>query len=95
MLTIELAPEAEEDPGRSLQFIAQRNPSAARKLAARIFTTIEKLGAGTREGPELRLTTGERVHSWPVPPFRTYYQREPDRLRVLRVYHQAGRPLGV
>jgi hypothetical protein len=31
------------------------------------------------EGAELKLTTGELVRSWAVPPYRIYYRREPDR----------------
>jgi hypothetical protein len=36
---------------------------------------------------------GSRVRSWPIPPFRVYYQRRGAELVVLRVYHQARRPL--
>jgi plasmid stabilization system protein ParE len=55
---------------------------------------ITSLAEGEFDGPEQELRrTGERVRSWPVPPFRIYYRREPDEFVVLRVYHSARRPI--
>lgn len=59
----------------------------------RVFDTLEKLAAGDMEGPQQQLTTGELVRSWPVPPFRIYYQRGEGELRVFRIYHHARRPI--
>jgi plasmid stabilization system protein ParE len=87
------APEAAADLRATLEFIQQRNPSAAIKLARQVFSTIQKLATGLVDGPQHRLTSGETVRSWLIPPFRVYYQREPDVLRVLRVYHHARRPI--
>jgi plasmid stabilization system protein ParE len=36
---------------------------------------------------------GDKVRSWPAPPFRIYYRRESETLIVLRVYHSSRRPL--
>jgi plasmid stabilization system protein ParE len=33
------------------------------------------------------------VRSWPLPPYRIYYRRRDGFLDVMRVYHQARRPL--
>lgn len=57
------------------------------------FSIIDKLAAGDFDGPEQELTSGERVRSWAVPPVRVYYQRQEDALWVLRIYHQARRPI--
>jgi hypothetical protein len=70
--------------------------------ARRKFETRE-LGEGRRlrpsgrrpgePGPEQKFRSGELVRSWPVSRLRVYYQRTADTLIVLRVYHQARRPL--
>ncbi|PYM46503.1 MAG: hypothetical protein DME14_18060 [Candidatus Rokuibacteriota bacterium] len=51
------------------------------------------LASGTVERREVRLRDGRRVHSWPVPPYRVYYRKSADVLEVVRVYHQARRPI--
>ena len=75
------------------EYIGERNPTAARRLATRVFEVIDHLSAGDFEGAEQRLTTGERVRTWPVPPFRLYYRTTAGELDVLRLYHQARRPI--
>ena len=62
-------------------------------LGDRVLGVVKRLAAGRFEGQTQRLTTGEVVHSWPVPPFRIYYQRHPDELLIVRVYHQSRRPI--
>ena len=54
---------------------------------------LEHLADREFEGPASRLRSGAVVRSWGVPPFRIYYQRHPDELLILRVYHQARRPI--
>ncbi|HEX2574684.1 MAG TPA: type II toxin-antitoxin system RelE/ParE family toxin [Polyangia bacterium] len=92
-MTVRIAPKASADLHASLDYIRRRNPAAAHKLAERVFAIIEKLAAGDFEGHQQRLLTGEVVRSWPVPPFRIYYQRRSDVFLVLRIYHQARRPI--
>lgn len=45
------------------------------------------------EGREVRLRDGRQVHTWPVPPYRIYYRQSADVFEVVRVYHQARRPI--
>lgn len=92
-MNVQFAPQAEADLRESLEYIRERNPPAAEKLGNRILAVIEMLAAGEVHGQEQRLTTGEVVSSWPVPPFRIYYRRQGDVLQVLRVYHHARRPI--
>ncbi len=92
-MTIDYTPEARQDVVEAIERIHRENPSAAAHLADRLFSRIERLAAGDFEGAELALTTGERVRSWPVPPYRVYYRRDPDRFLVVRVYHQAREPI--
>lgn len=92
-MKIRFAPQAIEDLEAAVAFLAERSPSAAARLADRVFAIIDTLAEGQFEGPESVLASGERVRSWPVAPLRVYYQRTPDALWILRVYHQARRPL--
>lgn len=66
---------------------------AAANLDAEIEQCIERLAAQEFEGPVSRLRSGAVVRSWAVPPFRIYYQRHTDELLIVRVYHQARRPI--
>ncbi len=92
-MNVILAPEAIGDIEAVIQYIEQRNPQAAAELVDRVFTVIEHLATGEFDGPLQTLRSGAEVRSWPVPPLRIYYQRHADRLLVLRVYHQARRPI--
>jgi plasmid stabilization system protein ParE len=92
-LRLLLSPEAEEDFRALVEHIAERSPAAAAGLGEQILTVIDHLAAGDFDGPEQRLTTGDVVRSWPVPPLRIYYQRRDDALWILRIYHQARRPI--
>ena len=72
----------------------QRTQSNRRaKLDEEITRCIERLAAREFDGPVSRLRSGAVVRSWGVPPFRIYYQRHPDELLIVRVYHQARRPI--
>ncbi len=92
-MKIVFAPEALADLEATVEYIAERNPSAAREVGERVFAIVDQLAVGAFEGPEQVLRTGDRVSSWPVRPMRVYYEREADRLVVLRIYHQARQPL--
>jgi plasmid stabilization system protein ParE len=87
------SPQAIDDLAEAVVYLHARNPTAAERLCDRVFETIRRLADGEFDGPIQRLRSGEQVRSWPVSPFRVYYTREVDRLLVLRVYHQARRPL--
>ncbi len=92
-MRIEYAREAREDLDQAIDRIQRENPAAAIHLADRLFSVIERLAVGDYAGAEVTLATGEMVRSWSVPPYRVYYRRDSDRLLVVRVYHQARRPL--
>lgn len=92
-MILRFAPQAEADLRTAVAYVRERNPQAAEKLATRILGVTEMLAAGEITGPEQRLTTGEIVNSWPVPPFRIYYRVRGEVLEILRVYHSARAPL--
>ena len=87
------APQAIEDLETYVAYVARSNPDAAARLAQRVLDVIGQLADGAFEGPEQQLRSGERVRSWPVHPLRIYYRRDADALIVLRIYHQARRPI--
>ena len=85
--------EAVADIVQAITYLNERNPTAAAKLDADIARCIERLADREFEGPVSRLRSSAVVRSWGVPPFRVYYQRHPDGLLIVRVYHQARRPI--
>ena len=76
-----------------MELVRAKNPSAAAHLLARITTLVHQLAEGDFEGPQQRLSYGAFVRSWPVAPYRIYYQRGDDMLRIVRIYHQARKPI--
>ena len=85
--------EAVADLVEAITYLNERSPTAAAKLDAEIARCIERLVDREFEGPASRLRSGVVVRSWGVPPFRIYYQRHTDELVIVRVYHQARRPI--
>ena len=87
------APEAEQDLNSAVDFLTGRSPAAAARLVAGVGSLVQRLADGDFEGPEQQLRSGETVKSWPLSPYRLYYQRTDEALRVVRIYHQARRPI--
>lgn len=85
--------EAIADIVEAIAYLNERNPTAAANLDADIAQCIEHLAAREFDGPVSRLKSGALVRSWAVAPFRIYYQRNADELLIVRVYHQARRPI--
>ena len=85
--------EAIADIVQAITYLNERNPTAAANLDAEIAHCIARLADHEFEGPVSRLRSGAIVRSWGVPPFRIYYQRHSDELLIVRVYHQARRPI--
>lgn len=92
-MNITYTEEALADILDAIAYLNERNPAAASNLDTDLAACIEHLAAGEFEGPLSRLRSGSLVRSWPVPPFRLYYQRQPGELLILRVYHQTRRPI--
>ena len=66
---------------------------AAQRIDTKVERLVERLARHEFEGPLTMLRSGAWVRSWPAPPFRVVYTRDEDVLVILRVYHQARRPL--
>ncbi len=87
------APEAEQDLNSAVAFLADRGSAAAAQLVAGVRSLVEHLANADFEGSQQQLRSGETVRSWPLPPYRLYYQRSSEALRIVRIYHQARRPI--
>lgn len=92
-MTIVYTDEALADLLDALKYVRERNPVAARTLDADISTCIDRLARGEFDGPQSVLHSGSVVRSWAVQRFRIYYQRHADEFLVVRIYHQARRPI--
>jgi plasmid stabilization system protein ParE len=92
-LKVTYTEEAIADIVDAITYLNDRNPTAAANLDAEIARCIERLADREFDGPVSRLRSGALVRSWGVPPFRIYYQRHPDELLIVRVYHQKRRPI--
>jgi plasmid stabilization system protein ParE len=92
-LKVTYTEDAVADIVEAITYLNERNPTAAAKLDADITRCIERLADREFEGPVSQLRSGAVVRSWGVLPFRIYYQRHPDELSILRVYHQARKPI--
>jgi toxin ParE1/3/4 len=92
-MSIFLTRIAQHDLTEIHEFIAADNPSAARRIIEHLFAVIGQLDNGELKGPEVRLSDGRRVRRWSVPPYRIYYRRSTRRTVIVRVFHQARRPL--
>ena len=92
-MKVVFAPEAERDLLAAVEFLSGRNPAAAVRLYTNVADIVGRLAEGDFEGPEQRLRSGAIVRSWPVSPYRIYYLREEGILRIIRIYHQARRPI--
>lgn len=85
--------EAVADLESAADYLLERNPVAARALTLAVLAVIERLAAEPIDGPAHVLRNGNVVRGWPVTPFRIYYERVDDTLRVVRVYHQRRDPI--
>lgn len=92
-MTIVVSPKARDDLREAFDYIQRDNPEAADRMLARIVEVIGMLATGIVQGREVVLRNGKRVNTWPVPPFRIYYRKSEHELQVIRVYHQARRPI--
>jgi plasmid stabilization system protein ParE len=92
-LKVTYTEEAIADIVEAIAYLNERSPSAAANLDGEISQCVERLADGEFDGPLSRLRSGAVVRSWAVPPFRIYYQRLADELLIVRVYHQARRPI--
>jgi plasmid stabilization system protein ParE len=92
-MTVVVSPQARDDIDAAYHHLARDNPEAAAQLLARVAEIIGLLAAGGVEGRLVHLGDGRAVQTWPIPPYRLYYRKSADTFQVVRLYHQARRPI--
>ena len=92
-MKIVVAPQARDDLKTAYGYIAEDNPQAADRFLVRVVEIIGMLASEALEGREVVLRDGRQVRSWLIPPYRVYYRKSKDLFEVIRVYHQARRPI--
>ena len=76
-----------------LAYIADRNPSAADRVAGRIARTLRHIAAFPRSSVQRADEPGSYVAVVGHFPYRVYYTIENDEVVVFSVRHAARRPL--
>ena len=92
-MSIRFAKQAARDIAAAVSFWQTRRPDRPLTLVDDVMALAGRLARGEFDGPEQRLKTGLVVRSWPLPPYRLYYRRRDGVLEIMRVYHQARRPI--
>ena len=92
-MSIRYSRAAAKELREQLAWLFERSPQAAKHLLTELIALLGDLEARAFEGPEVQLQSGRMVHSWPLPPLRIYYERRGSVLYVVRIYHQARRPI--
>jgi plasmid stabilization system protein ParE len=90
---LSISDRAEREITDAVIYMAANDPRAAEGLLDRLYATFERLAKGELQGPWSRLVDGQRVQSWPVRPYRVYYQRSAEQTIIVRVHHQSRRPI--
>lgn len=93
-MKIIVSPKAREDLREAHEYIAKDNPDAADRVLAHLVEIFGMLASELLTGREVHLRGGRKVFTWPAPPYRIYFRKSSsDVLEVVRVYHQARRPI--
>ena len=92
-MKIVVSKQAKADLLEIRQYIARDNQVAAKSEIVRIKAAIELLATDKADGRTVFLANGETARIWLVSSYRLYYRRIANELHVLRVYHQARKPI--
>lgn len=84
---------AREELLEAFGYILFDDQAAADREIDRILAALRLLAEQKVDGREVVLQSGQRLRLWLVAPYRVYYRRQGDTLQVVRVYHQARRPI--
>jgi plasmid stabilization system protein ParE len=82
-----VSPEAEIDVREILQFIAQDNPAAAKRIARNLRAAFVRLAAHPGIGHLREDLTDQPLRFWAVYSYLIAYTLEGSRLEIVRVLH--------
>jgi plasmid stabilization system protein ParE len=85
--------EGADDFLAAVAYLRKRNVTAAERLIREVNAALRRLDELPLDGPESQLSSGALVRSWPVPPFRVYYQRRDHDVLIVRLYDQRRKPI--
>jgi toxin ParE1/3/4 len=93
MNDVVVSPRARRDLAEMHAFIAADNPQAADRVLDDLVSIFRQLAVGQLSGPQVIFRGGRQAQRWSKRPYRIYYRRTRNRTTILRVYHQARRPI--
>jgi plasmid stabilization system protein ParE len=92
-MTFRFAPAAEREYLAALEWLRDRNPTAAQGLHDSVVSIVTALAAREFEGREVVIESGRSARRWPVGSLVIYYRRRGDVLEVLRVFDARRAPI--
>jgi toxin ParE1/3/4 len=90
-MNIAWSPEAIEDLASLRAYIAEDNPTAARKVVLHIIQNVEQLLPDNPNIGRAGRTPGTREFIIPRTPYIVPYRFQRNTIQILRVYHGARR----
>lgn len=92
-MKVVVSKQAKTDLLEIRRFIARADRAAAKREIAQIRLAIGVLATDNADGRNVVLSTGDSARIWLVSSYRIYYRRQNGELQILRIYHQARRPI--
>lgn len=81
--------EALDDLRQLVEYIAEDDPAAARRLGMTVVDKVQTLASQPHLGRRYSSLKEEEIRVLPVPPYRIFYRVEIQRVIVLAVWHGA------
>ncbi len=81
--------EALDDLRQLVEYIAQDDSTAARRMGMAVVDKVETLRRQPQIGRRYAPITEAEIREVPVPPYRIFYRVETDHVGVVAVWHSA------
>ncbi len=88
-----LTEAAADDLQEAYDFIAKDSAPAADHFLKHVKIAFDILSSSLVRGRAVTLKDGRRVRAWSMPPYWIYHLTTGTEVVILRIYHQARRPL--
>ena len=87
-MKIEYSPESIHDLTRLREFIAVKNPKAAKRIAMELLTGIKKLKQFPLLGQEVKISESNQIRDLLIEDYIIRYLVSKEIIFILRVWHQ-------